>query len=504
MRFDLPMQYMGLYTHKGKRAKQPVKLQTILHVDIEEVETPSRPVFVLGHSRGRRRTIQGFQDHVWRRFPLNDSRAARVWRVEDALFSEYCSVEEFVERVVAETDSPMNMWAVGTGGSTNLLLDENNGEPSNYDKIVQKAPLRYWEDDDGQARAPQLLRRLQAFKIIDGMVCVKVHEPCLAIDTNDDGVRLIVAEAFDAPMDGFRDYGEARNGMRFRLDSLETAIEVGERIAWDTGKRFTQDLLIEAFEKDVYYPQEGALVHNVVSMAWSLFAPILHELPKPLALAAAAMRDALKEAPDAAATPDLVDALREMRQRMDDIVKDGDVVIPHRSAFRFMVREDQSAIRKRRAFDIEDRDIFGVIPWMDMALKEWDKRPVVSESAKKQMEWMDEALPLAAMGSGSVQQVLSRWQAHAIAKRLEMDATVLERALANGMLLLQGRIEGDSPANRKEYVAFVFDDLQIDTVVGKRGRTANEQESSIFQDFLSENRNRINERMARESLAIGL
>ena len=440
-------------------------------------------------------------DQTWRRFPLHeDGRPARVWRFDDGLYSEYCPTEELVDRLSSKGDNPLDVWAVAgreIGGTAALWIDDAF-ERKSYDQLQGEAPLRHWKDDGGAARAAVVGERLEAFRIVDGMVCVKVVEPVIGIEASSNGVVLRVIEAWDLPMDGFTDHGEDRSAVRIRLDSLEFARDLARRTADDLGVRLEDEVVVERIGRVHPYPHEAEMMHAAAERIWSACAEILPEAPRPVAFAALALRDALASCPDGAATPLLISATHEVVRLLGDIRGEGGrLELPSRAEFRAMAPEIQEMrLFGREGFEMEDARMAVALDAWSIATQAWEDRP------KGDNDWSEAPLPIAARGHGDVVQLLDAHRLRLEAERLRIPHEALVECHEAGSLVLAGRRRGDAPASNEHFVAIVSPELQVERVIGLDGQDRTASHAAWFEPLLEENRRRMDAELSMGALAI--
>lgn len=220
MIFDIEFEYFVRYRHYRARKVRMATVLASVTVDIEVVPDPGEPVFTIDQP-----ILREYKEYVWQRFRRIGTRAGRVWRIGDTLYSEYCPMAEFTDRVRGPYDNPFNAC------ERNLNARPFGPSPTwrprsqwdSFESISKVKPLKLWEDDGGDEKAELISRRACAMRVIDDVICVAVGEPLICVEETFYGYAVTAKEGVPHQHDGLIVSDEHCRGRLYRVEHVDSA-----------------------------------------------------------------------------------------------------------------------------------------------------------------------------------------------------------------------------------------------------------------------------------------
>jgi predicted DCC family thiol-disulfide oxidoreductase YuxK len=459
--FKVPFMYDVRYRRYRGRRIEETSLIGHANVAIEEVPSPDSPAFIvagncpLTHSRNA----------WWQRFRYFGERAGRVWRLPDGLFAEFCSIDEFEERVVKCEDNPFAADRAGVfvqpfwAETKPLMMAED---------MHRRLVISWFEDTTSDPKAEAIVHRAASMRIVDEMVCVAVTEPVLAVHVGADTVCVAPVECAGQVRDGFSIRTDVIHGRRYRHDRLAEAREYAATLASETGRTLLMDFVLEAADgTSSRLAQEG---EHLWMLADALYEAVRHFDEKSADTNEVfGLGDALMACPKRHSTAPLADAIERFLNYLEAALPDSftDAGLSSRLfALGRQARRDLAAWRGRSQ-NVDD--------------------------------WSDEALQLPA--DFRIEQLLSGLALREAAMALRVQESMLEDLRSTNLALLSYR-PWDGPYANKDFVIAIGHDLSVVRTMGAFGRPVPEVIDDRLTRFLATNRDRENEASALSSLDI--
>jgi hypothetical protein len=438
MKFKLKFAYEVRYRHHRHWYTETALVQSSTIVDILEVATPSRPAFEVGQVMDRQSGTG-----AWQCFRLIDGRPGRVWRLDGLCFAEYCSIQVFEDRALQRDDNPFA--SAHEGESAQLF--PSFGTVTSYEELSTEKKVKEWYDDNGRAKAARIGRRAAAMRVIDGMVCVQVSEPVVAVAIEPLSVTVQLCELLSGhhrALWGMREYTPFSR--RYRLENFHEAERYARRTAREKDLELQSGIVVHHAEsRSPLLCQEGEhLYQTSKQVEWKIGHS---SFPLRDGEVASGLLKILAETPEDHATEALADAAEAMLNELKQIPNDD---LPF--------NESLELFETRRALE-ED-------------VRSWRQRTYHLD------DFAARALPLPA-SEPSIAQLLSRAALHETASTLNIPSELLEQEHDFGNLLVRYFDE-------VQVIAVVTPTLSLKCFYGKYGRIV-AVDGEAFNQFLAEN-----------------
>jgi hypothetical protein len=444
LKFSVPFVYTARYRHHRHRLHQYVRLQSSTLIEIAEVPTPGRPAFELGHAMYLDATRR-----PWQRFRLFEGRPARVWRLEDGCFAEYCPAGDFENRV---RDPHDNCFDARDDGRSAMPFKAQDMQLGSFAELSRQKRVMEWDDDGGSAKAACIARRAAAMRIIDGMVCVSVSEPVVVVKVGRE-VSVGLAELAGPYRHGFYvDPDHFPPYRRYRIGNLEEAERYARRVAREKGLSLHSEVVVHHAEpSSPSLCEEGEHLWQTAEELGSRirywgFDAFVGESTR------ARLHKALAETPKNHATTHLAEAAKAVLEELQAVSKD-DLPFPE---FLLLVE---------------------TIRALESDLCSWQRRD------RSDDDFSDRALPMPVFDRG-LEQILSRTTLHDVAESMRIPPGLLDRESGLGNILVRY-------ATKVPMVAVLTPELAVKCLYGSYGRVVPlDEEEERFASFLAENRSR--------------
>jgi hypothetical protein len=340
---------------------------------------------------------------------------------------------------------------------------------SSKDELHSMNIVRWWQDQDSERRADAIVRRASAMRVINGMICVAVSEPVVAVDVNDESVHVGFVEAAGDKSGGFAMGKDAIEGRRYRYENIAQAKDYARAFANATNR----DLYINcAIDQDdgssSGLAQEGEQLWSSADSLYSLIKnayPVSEETEQ----VRSSMSSALDACPKRHATGLLADATQDLIWYLEDALQRGDIPDP------------KLAARLRL-----------MLPWVQMDVDAWKHRPGSPD------DWSYDAVPEPA--SWSIEQLLSNLAMRKVAMALQTETSKFEVLHQQGFLLFRYS-PSEGPYSYQDHIIATSRDLVVHQAFGAFGRPMPAVVDARFAMFLEANRTLLEERLILASVS---
>ena len=451
LKFVVPFAHKVRYRYRRHRITRDAIVTSVVPVEIEEVDAPGEPAFVLGHME--QPPIWALA--AWPRFLMRDGKPLRVWRLQDGFYVEFCAVGEFLDLLAVGETTPFD---ARCGGISAKPFGNEGDLLTRYDDLSAKGIIASWEVVDEAERSDVIAARSSALRVIDGMVCAPVGEPIIVVEDEPSGVRMAFAEGVVDRRGGFDVEPEGWQGRRYDVDHFAEAEAYAERLAAIRGQRFINGAHLQfASEPSLRLPIEG---EHFYQLAWRLLVSVQRAFEG-------------RNLPAYAAWLELQEALNECpkNQTTDMMAK---------SVERMLCVIDETIQSVRVAGNAAVRDLLALIPQVETHLHAWRERDACNH------DWSETALPVAANRSYGTEQLLSdvALGEAAMICGLDLKVAAIERAAGNLLFIARSNQSG----SLKQRVFAVSPDLVSVRVLGRAEAPTHIQEFAGLEWILARNR----------------
>lgn len=479
MKFSIAFDYYVSWVPKGRRTEQSAYAPA--RADVEIAEASGLPVFVAAGAVTAR-------DHDHLAFPLLAGRPALVYEMDGRLYAQRVAVADFAAKT-ATRNHPQNLMRGTDGGIHVNTVREDAKQPSMDPEAVRRSAgeIRSWSDDGGAGVARVLRQRAEDLLVVDGVVCCRVSEPCYlvlpGVSANDGPaeVRVTVVESGVGPGPRFLVPGDMSthvHGLRYAIDRREDAIAYAGRMAEALGLPLVDCTVVEGDpSRKPRFEADREALERAVALTLRSFVPLLAQLPEPLGIAVARLRDAFDEQAEQVRAP-VVEALSGV---VAALPTQPQAVAMHEwgNARRYNEARSMASSGLGGLEQVSSPELFLHVRLMaGEALARWEA------GMARRDDWLDRpgGLPRLTYGNGRVEEVLSPREVSELAAGMAADLSEWKRrASEDGARILAVRM-GDSTG-----AALVSVEGDVPVVlesVGMYGRPLSETLALRLSDYM--------------------